>query len=507
MDPTILASLGLVIVLGLVLRPSKHDPREPPFLASRVPAIGHLIAFVVYGLRYFATQSAKTRVPAFSIDMLFNKVYVINSPKLVAAIRRNHRTMSLDPLFTRTAQCVGGIHGPGLQLLRGKESQGQGLGHATTAALRPALLGEGLDQLNRKMIGYLSKSVEQLKSRGTVDLYDWCTLAMTLASTEPIYGPMNPYSDSNAREAYWELEKNLSFLMMGVAPWLIARKAWKGREYLSRAFLQYYQADGHLNSSQLAYARWKTQHDGGAALEDIARLEAAMGLGILSNTVPSSFWAIFDIFSRPALLQEIRDEIWQNALSVTTEGVHTVDLADVQERCPLLLASFQEMLRLRSNSLQLRVIYEDTMLDDSYLVKAGSIIVIPASVINRDEAAWGADADAFNPQQFISTAAGEKRQKASAYMSFGSSPHICAGRHFATGEIVALLTMLILQFEIRPVAGEWVEPPTNVNAVAASLSPPLGQTSVTITERPEVEGVKWDFRLTPGRGRHGLIIG
>ena len=95
--------------------------------------------------------------------------------------------------------------------------------------------------------------------------------------------------------------------MMGFAPWLIARKAWKGREHLSNAFLEYYKADGHLKSSQLAYTRWKTQLDGGATLEDIARLEAVMGLGILSNTVPTSYWAIFDLFSRPKLLEEARD--------------------------------------------------------------------------------------------------------------------------------------------------------------------------------------------------------
>lgn len=293
--------------------------------------------------------------------------------------------------------------------------------------------------------------------------------------------------------------------MMDIAPWLIARKAWKGREHLARDFIQYYRDNGHLRSSQLAYTRWKSQHDAGATLEDIARLEVVMGLGILSNTVPTSFWAIFDIFSRPKLLEEVRDEICRNALSINSEKVYTIDLADVRDKCPLLLASFQETLRLRSNSAQLRVIYEDTMLDNLYLVKAGSILVMPAAVINRSEFAWGPNAHVFNPRMLMDL--GEMRQKGTGFMSFGTSPHICAGRHFATGEILALMTMLILQFDICPVTGGWIEPPTNVKAVAASLSPPMGQTSVTVSERQELKGVRWDFRVTPGKGRHGLIVG
>jgi hypothetical protein len=74
-------------------------------------------------------HSAKTPFPAFSMNIFFQKVYIIKSPDLVSAVRRSHRTMSFDPLVTRTAKCVGGIRGPGLHLIRERVSQGQGLGH------------------------------------------------------------------------------------------------------------------------------------------------------------------------------------------------------------------------------------------------------------------------------------------------------------------------------------------------------------------------------------------
>lgn len=304
-----------------------------------------------------------------------------------------------------------------------------------------------------------------------------------------------------------EIDNNLSLLMMDFAPWLIARTAWKGREYLTQSFLRYFRTGGHrhLNASKLIYARWSTQDAAGAAFENIARMETVMGLGLLSNTIPSGFWFIFDIFSRPELQEEIRDQIIQNAVSIDSDGVHAVDMADVRDTCPLLLASFQETLRFRSNAAQFRYIYEDTMLGE-YLVKGGSILVLPAAGINRSVSTWGADADTYNPRRFLDSEM-SRREKASGFLSFGISPHICAGRHFATGEILALMTMLVLQFDIRPSGGEWVEPPINVKAVAASLTPPAGRMSGTFSERKGQPGAGWRFHISPGKGMHGLVIG
>lgn len=137
--------------------------------------------------------------------MLVNKVYVVISPDLVSAVRRSHRTMSFDPLIARTAKCVGGIKGPGLELLSEKVAQGGGLGYETMVTLRGTLLGEGLDQLNGTMIGCLRRSMEELRKTGlerSVDLYDWCTLVMTVATTDAVYGPLNPYKRKSVRDAY-----------------------------------------------------------------------------------------------------------------------------------------------------------------------------------------------------------------------------------------------------------------------------------------------------------------
>ncbi|OGM48315.1 putative cytochrome P450 oxidoreductase [Aspergillus bombycis] len=512
-DLTTILGLSAVALLGYLLLFTlrvKLDPREPPLVASTIPLVGHLISFLVHGIGYFAAESRKYALPIFTMNILKERVYIITSPDLLPSVRHSRSTMSFDPLFTAMAERAGGIRKPGLQLLREEERGGKGLAKKTVDVMRPALLGNKLDHLNEQMIHVLKPIVDQVASIPTrsLDLYEWCSEALTVASTDAIYGPLNPYKSEAIRRAFWDFESNLSLLLVDTLPWLTCRKAWKGREQLVQAFIQFYQTDGHLSASDLVYARWKVQQEAGATLEDIARLEILTGVGILSNTVPSCFWLLFDILSRPELLRTIQDEIQQNAVSIDSTGTHTLDLADIRGKCPTLLSSFQETLRTRSNSGQLRVIYQDTLLNDHWLLKSGSILLIPAPAINTNSSAWGLDSGTFDPQRFTKTAQmTDKKLKASGFLSFGLSPHICPGRHFATGEILALAALLIVRYDISPMHGSWTEPKPNARAVAASLPPAAEKVEVTAVEREKYKGVEWQTTVTPGKGTYGLIIG
>ncbi|KAE8315275.1 cytochrome P450 [Aspergillus transmontanensis] len=465
-DFTTTVGLSVVAILAFLLfsqRP-KLDSREPPLVSSTIPLVGHLISFLIHGIGYFAAESGKHSLPIFTMSILKQRVYIIASPDLLPSVRQNRSTMSFNPLFTAMAQRAGGIQKPGLQLLQEEELGGQGLAKKTVEVMRPALLGNKLDHLNEQMIHVLKDIVDQVASSPTLsfDLYEWCSDALTVAS----------------------------------------------REQLVQAFIRFYEADGHLSASSLAYSRWKAQQEAGASLEDIARLEILTGIGILSNTVPSCFWLLFDILSRPELLRTVQDEINRNALSIDSTGTHALDLADIRGKCPTLLSSFQETLRTRSNSGQVRVIYQDTLLNDHWLLKAGSTLLIPAPSINKNNSTWGSDSGDFDSQRFTTIAhPTDKKSKASGFLSFGLSPHICAGRHFATGEILALVALLIVRYDIRPIQGSWTEPKTNAKAVAASLPPAAEKFMVTAVARPEYQGVEWRTTVTPGKGTYGLIIG
>ncbi len=297
-------------------------------------------------------------------------------------------------------------------------------------------------------------------------------------------------------------------MFLDIFPQLTARKTLKAREHVVASLVQYYEVGGHENSSQMTYGRWKTLHDAGATTKDIARLELLTSSGILANTVPALFWTIFEIYSRPELLTSLREEVEKNALRVDESNTtHTIDLADVKDRCPLLLSTFQEVLRLSSHSTATRMVYRDTILNDQYLLKAGGVLQMPSESIHRERSTWGANSSEFDPSRFIAGSGVKQSSRATGFIPFGTSPNICLGRHFATGEILATVAMLLLRYDITPRNGRWIHPKLNLRAIAATITPPIGEFPVTISARKAFQGLEWAFTVTEGKSKYPLLIG
>jgi hypothetical protein len=137
------------------------------------------------------------------MDVLFTKIYVITTPHLVIAARRHHRTMSFEPAITGAARRVTGLKGRGFDLLSEKRPGGENLHGDVVNAMRPALEGAGLDGMNEKVIGYLVKSVDDLPTAAPFDFHGWCRSALTVSSTDAVYGPLNPYRSKELQDAFW----------------------------------------------------------------------------------------------------------------------------------------------------------------------------------------------------------------------------------------------------------------------------------------------------------------
>lgn len=165
---------------------------------------------------------------------------------------------------------------------------------------------------------------------------------------------------------------------------------------------------------------------------------------------------------------------------------------------------------------------QDVVLDDCYLLKAGAVVQMLGPAVNKEKAVWGSSADRFESSRFstptresgmgkqtdTATATGRERPRVTSYLSFGASPNMCPGRHFAAGEILALAAMLFLRYDIVPVAGRWWVPNLNAWAIAASVTPPVEEYPVKISARKEYAGdVEWSFNVRDGKGKFSLITG
>lgn len=308
-------------------------------------------------------------------------------------------------------------------------------------------------------------------------------------------------------------------------PKYTATIAYYGREKVIDAFVKYYDSSHHLQASSLAQARYNTQNDAGCNVRDIAALEVATVTAVLSNTVSTAFYILLDIFSRPDLLSSLREEIETHALVIdNTTHEHVIDLGKIREECPKLLSTFQEVLRTRSTASPTRYVKDDIVLGDTgVLLRKGSILFMPSQSVNREESVWGTSADMFDPMRFVAgpekvrfvngpeeKAGKDVKIRPSNFMSFGVAPALCPGRHFASGEILALVATVLMRFEVSPVdgSGVWKEPASvNTKAVATTIPPPAVPYMVSMMPRGESGEVKWSVRISEGKGKFGLVTG
>jgi cytochrome P450 len=270
-------------------------------------------------------------------------------------------------------------------------------------------------------------------------------------------------------------------------------------------------------ATKLVLNRNRALHDGGMKPIDMARLENMFALALLTNTVPTVFWTLFDISSRPDLVATLREEIAANAVKVeqTDAGpVHVLDLSAVRTDCPQFASTLLEVLRMRFSSTTTRLVTTETQLGE-WTLRKGNLVQVPSHYFNQGVASWGADAATFDPRRFLragdggggaSAAALGPQGLAKGFLTFGISPHVCPGRHFAVGEIAALVSMLLLRFDLAPEGGVWKEPGLSAAALTSSMSPVAGDVQVTPLPRKEYAGARWEFRVSETNNRFNLPI-
>lgn len=294
-------------------------------------------------------------------------------------------------------------------------------------------------------------------------------------------------------------------ILVGFLPSITARKSIAARAKVAKAFEAYYNAGGLEKASALAQKRYQAEFDNDVPLEDIARYEVGGSIAILVNTAPSAFWALFHLNSHPGLLEDIRREIDACTKTTTENGstIKTIDITTLKEACPLLLSSYQEVLRYCSMGTSVREVMEDTYLDQ-WLLKKGAMLQMPSRIIHQDASLWGPNVAEFNPRRFLPEEK-KSRPRDVCFRAFGGGKTLCPGRHFATNEILAVVAVFIARLDMKPVQGEW-SPPTTVHTnVAAVVMEPDDDIQVEIKTRKGFEGVKWAIRLDASEKTFAMV--
>ena len=286
-------------------------------------------------------------------------------------------------------------------------------------------------------------------------------------------------------------------LLVNLLPILTANRAYRGRELVAKAFTSYF-VEGHwTQGSGLVQASRYANCLRSLSNEDQARFELTTCIGLLVNTVPAVLWMLFHILTDSELLRKLRAELsaaepFESSGNERKCTESSLPITTLENSCPLLKSTLQEVLRCYSTSLSARFVTKDTILGGKYLLKAGSLLQIPAAVLHKDPRSWGPKATTFDAARFCPSADDihSPPRLSAASRAFGGGSTLCPGRRFAMSEIMIFVSMFILQFDAKPTDGSWMVPmPHSANMTNSVMPPPKGM-RVKITRRDGAKTLK-----------------
>lgn len=202
---------------------NNRDPREPPLVKSKIPYIGHLLGMIIYQADYLQMLAfvspplphlvshtnifarSRTASPIFAMKIFSGEVVVVTSPALVQAIFKAPRIFSFDRISVDASSKVFGFTQRQMEILSaGGSKDGKGdeyplakeVAHGMHAALQN---GEALLEMNTRALNRFAKFLDPIE-RGKdkekeVRLLAWVGHCFTIATSEAMYGPVNPVSE------------------------------------------------------------------------------------------------------------------------------------------------------------------------------------------------------------------------------------------------------------------------------------------------------------------------
>lgn len=176
-----------------------------------------------------------------------------------------------------------------------------------------------------------------------------------------------------------------------------------------------------------------------------------------------------------------------------------MNVAQLTSHCPLLVSTWQETLRVTAATVATRTVTEDTLLNDTYLLKKGGFIQMACGPMHLSPLIWGDDAASFDAARFTSSSTAplsskEKKQRKTGFAPFGGGVVLCPGRYFATTEILGVVATLVAGFEVKsPYGLSLAVPGVKKQDMSVQVRQPVGDLDVCISRREKWEGLKWKY--------------
>jgi cytochrome P450 len=426
-------------------------------------------------------------------------------------VQRSSSTLDFDQLIIELTPRMVGLSADCKRILQDKTAKEEGRIRMVSRShdvMNPPLFPQNMDAIAGVQLEHFTDFVNAIPQGFETELYTFVTRELTAASMHTFYGPENPFAvHPELIDEFWKYENGIIGYMIGVFPSITARAAYNGLENCVKGFVEYLEKGREKDAYQMITDR-KVLHDAeGIAISDQARLEVELSFAFNSNASITIFWVLNNIFSRPELLAEIREEIREHALV----GLGSISFTKLKQACPLLNSVYRESMRLVAPMTSARFVLEDTIIADTYLLRKNTLVQIAGGVLHADTEIWGPDAASFNARRFFYNLNGSKSNAdgfvsegkgsqvhPAAFRSFGGGVSYCPGRHFAQMEIISLTAVLVCGFDLLPQAGKAglkYDPPKDDKRFPFAVTKPLEALDVKLVRREGMEDVVWELKV------------
>lgn len=273
--------------------------------------------------------------------------------------------------------------------------------------------GPSLDRINQVTSQEKLRLVDELvlessKNPVTVELYDWVQEVITMSATTGFYGPQNPYKDPQHKKDFWYDSQPQQFMQSPTnlrcrtfndqlpwitsdLAWLFAPKAYKARNDNCARYGAYYRAGGVERASDFVKERTRVLIESGAPPMEAIAINTGFDVALLGNYTGIAFWTIYNVISRPELLEAARKEAENAVIRGGEDGDFTLDVSVLRTSCPLLVSVLQETQRLQTWHANIREVISDTKISaggKDYMLKKGNYVQLHGQPVLRSKELW-----------------------------------------------------------------------------------------------------------------------
>ncbi|KAF2967250.1 hypothetical protein GQX73_g6348 [Xylaria multiplex] len=445
----------------------------------------------------------QSQLPIVTLPLFGSRVYVVFSVPIIQSIQKQHKLFAFQPIQAKFSTKLCGASKDAYKILRRHIHEENGEFGTIYGVMHHALCpGKFLDEMNFISSERVRSSIDGIRPGTNIKLGEWLRHHVTLATTDAVYGPHNPFREKEVENAFWAFDEAIPGLIF--LPQCVSRQWVRNRKVVADAFRHYFLHGYHEYASALLKDFYQAECSYGFSLSDRSLFETGHAIATLDNTYTAVFWLIFYVFSSSSALQKIRHEV----ASIITASVgkvdgkrtarHVVDITKVNSHCPFLVSTFKETMRLHGIGISIRQVCKDTILDNTYCLKKGAMIIMPTISVHTDSRIWGPDALSFKYDRFFpdkaTTTRGNKVSPA-AFRSFGGGTTMCPGRHFATTQIMVWISILVMRYNIEPTSGSWNKPAAGKPNMANAIMRPDHDIEVNFNPRDYYSDGIWEVKV------------